>query len=144
MRSCQKQECSCECFKTSFSCRCGARFDEHETVVMTADERRDNGLPVDSDVVEKRLSIIRTRKGFMNKFGGCGRCVACKCGMSCKKGDKNPWHNPSSSNLEVAKHMSNSEKIHVVAKNGVKLQRVGVSTCDCAVQGRVCKCKAKA
>jgi hypothetical protein len=138
MGTCSKKSCKCTCFKISFSCLCGDKYNDHSTVIMTAEERRKAGLVVDQDIVEKRLETIRSRKKASNKFG-CGRCVACKCGMACKKGNKNPWHDPSSATLAVSKHMSNSKKV-VNLKKGEKLQKSGPSKCNCAVQGRVCKC----
>ena len=135
MRKCSKKNCTCTKFHTTFSCRCGEKYEDHETVVMTAADRREAGLSVDQDIVEKRMEKIRSRKNTRN---GCGRCVACKCGMSCKKGNKNPWHDPNSASLAVSKAMAKTEKIIV---KGDVMKKVGLSLCDCAVQGRVCKCK---
>ena len=109
-------------------------YDAHETVIETADARRARGMPVDQDVTEKRLRKVRSRKGVL----GCGRCVSCKCGMSCKKGTNNPWHDPDSATLAVAKRLSDPYK---VVQKHERLRKVGVSACDCAVQGRVCRCR---
>ena len=75
--------CPCEGFHTTFSCKCGYGYKEHEMVWESAEERRAMGLPIDTDTTAQR---IRSKKRH-----GCGRCVGCKCGMACKLGANNPW-----------------------------------------------------
>ena len=134
MKKCAKMGCACGQFKTSYACRCGVAYEAHETIVETADERRALGKPVDQDVCAARLRKVRQKR--FNQMG-CGRCVACKCGMSCKQGSKTPWHDPNSSTLAAAKAMANPFKKVSQKERGKKTEP---SRCDCAVQGRVCKC----
>lgn len=76
---CSNSHCSCTNFSTTFRCLCGDPWSAHTTTVQSEEERKLLGLPVDRDTVQERL---RTKKP-----NGCGRCVGCKCMMTCSLKD---------------------------------------------------------
>ncbi|KAL4495486.1 hypothetical protein ABPG72_020227 [Tetrahymena utriculariae] len=72
---CSKAGCACSGFQTSFSCQCGGSWQNHDTIVDTEEERRQQGKPVDTDVVKTRLKDKQVE--------GCGKCMGCKNRMPC-------------------------------------------------------------
>ena len=72
---CKMKVCQCLCFQTSFSCQCGKSWNNHDTIVETAIEREAKGKSLDSTIVKHRIK--------QKKREGCGKCVGCKCRMTC-------------------------------------------------------------
>ncbi|KRX05519.1 hypothetical protein PPERSA_12697 [Pseudocohnilembus persalinus] len=69
------KNCKCIQFETTFSCQCGGKWEEHDTIVDTEEERKQTGKPVDTQVVKQRLQ--------QKKQEGCGKCMGCKNRMPC-------------------------------------------------------------
>uniref|UniRef100_A0A0G4FQU2 Protein FAM221A n=1 Tax=Chromera velia CCMP2878 TaxID=1169474 RepID=A0A0G4FQU2_9ALVE len=86
LQECTREGCGCVCFQSSYRCRCGFLWSEHETAVQAETDRAEKGQVNDRDAVAGRIRGLYSSKG---KEGTCKNALTALAseGMSLSGGD---------------------------------------------------------